>query len=93
MCMQLTDLSLADVKLWRDSVHSAYNFVRHGQPEVMIFKDASPHGWGVVLGGTTSKGVWSQSEAPQHINYLKMLAVYFALQAFQNHLEGKNMLE
>lgn len=47
MCMQLTDPSLASVKLYRDSVHSAYNFVRHGQPEVIIFTNAPSYGWGL----------------------------------------------
>ena len=89
--MQLTDPSLAEIKWWRDSVHSAYNFVQHSQPEITIFSDASPHGWGAVLGSTTSKGAWNPSEALHHVNYLEMLAVLLALRAFKAHLVGKHV--
>lgn len=88
-CMQLTDSSLADIKWWRDSLHSAYNVVRHNQPDITIFTDASSHAWGAVLGSITSKSAWSPSEALHHINCLEMLAVLFFSKAFQVHLEGK----
>ena len=57
MCIQLSDASLADIKWWRDSVHSAYNVVQHGKPEITMFTDASSYGWGPVLGSTTSKRI------------------------------------
>ena len=90
-CMQLTDPSIADMKWWRDSVHSAYNVVQHNQPEITIFTDASSHRFGAVLGRTASKGAWSPSKALHHISYLEMLAVLFVLEAFQVHLEGKHV--
>ena len=90
-CMQLTDPSIADMKWWRDSVHSAYNVVQHNQPEITIFTDASSHRFGAILGRTASKGAWSPSKALHHISYLEMLAVLFALEAFQVHLEGKHV--
>ena len=91
MCMQLTDPSLADIKWWRDSVHSAYNVVQHGKPEITLFTDASSSGWGAVMGSTTSRGAWSPSEALHHINNLEMLAVLLALKAFCAHLDGKHV--
>lgn len=91
MCIQLTDASLTDINWWRDLVHSAYNVVQHGQPEITIFTDALSYGWGAVLGSTSSKGAWSPSEALHHINYLEMLAVHFALKAFHTYLEGKHV--
>ena len=90
-CMQLTDRSIADMKWWRDSVHSAYNVMQHNQPEITIFTDASSHRFGAVLGSTASKGAWSPSKALHLISYLEMLAVLFALEAFQVHLEGKHV--
>lgn len=91
VCIQLTDASLTDINWWRDLVHSAYNVVQHGQPEITIFTDALSYGWGAVLGSTSSKGAWSPSEALHHINYLEMLAVHFALKAFHTYLEGKHV--
>ena len=35
-------------------------------------------------------GQWTTLEATHHINYLEMLAVFFALKAFQTHLLGKH---
>lgn len=34
---------------------------------------------------------WSPNEVFHHINYFEMLAVYFALKAFQAPLEGKHV--
>ena len=67
MCIQLTDASLADIKWWRDSVHSAYNVVLHSQPDITMFTDASSYGWGAVLGSTTSRAAWGPSEALHHM--------------------------
>ena len=38
-CMQLTDPSLADIKWWHDSVHSAYILVQHNQPRNYMKED------------------------------------------------------
>ena len=56
MCIQLTEATLADIKWWQESVHSAYNVVQHSKPEIAMFTDASSYGWGAVLGSTTSRG-------------------------------------
>lgn len=70
---------------------SAYNIVRHGQPEITTFTDASSHWWGAVLGSTTSKGACSPSKALHHIDYLEMLALSFTLKAFEEHPEDKHV--
>lgn len=66
---------------------SAYNVAQHGKPDMTVFTDASSYAWGAMQGSTTSKGAESLSEALHHINYIEMLAVRFALQAFHTHLE------
>ena len=37
-------------------------------------------------------GNWTPAESANHINYLEMLAVFFALKAFQTQLSGKHIL-
>ena len=52
-------------------------------PSVTIESDASTKGWGAVLNGQTrTGGIWSVQEQDYHINYLELLAVFLALQAF-----------
>ena len=39
-------------------------------------------GWGAVNGSLSASGRWSQSESKHHINYLELLASFYALQCF-----------
>ena len=34
-------------------------------------------------------GRWKSEEMTHHINYLEMLAIFFALQSFENHIANK----
>ncbi len=61
------------------------------EPEVTLFTDASSLGWGGVLDKVNIGGRWTPSEANHRINYLEMLAVFFALKAFQTQLCGKHV--
>ena len=59
-----------------------------GPPEQTLFSDASQHGWGAHLGDSLVSGVWSLKEKGLHINQLELLAVFRALQTFQQELAG-----
>ena len=48
-------------------------------------------GGGGVLSDLTCGGHWSLVEQTFHINYLELLAVLYALQSFQAHLEKKHV--
>ena len=53
-------------------------------PSVTIESDASNKGWGAVLEGQTQTGgVWMAEEVMHHINYLKLLAAFLAIKAFE----------
>ncbi len=41
--------------------------------------DASLTGWGAILEGRSSQGLWKDHHLSCHINHLEMLAVFFAL--------------
>ena len=53
-----------------------------GEPDIIIFSDASLSGWGAVCNGVTARGPWSAKDVSRHINELELLAAYFALQWF-----------
>ena len=57
-------------------------------PEQTLFSDASHYGWGAHLGDSLALGVWSPEKRRFHINHLEMVAVFLALQSFQQELSG-----
>jgi hypothetical protein len=89
--MKLSKASYDDLHWWVKSADSLFKPIGLSQPEVILFTDASNQGWGGVLGKATIGGRWSPSEANHHINFLEMLAVFFALKAFQTQLLGKHV--
>ncbi len=87
--MKLSDVSYADLHWWINSADSLYKPIALPHPDVTLFTDASNQGWGGVLSEQRSGGQGTTLEATHHINYLEMLAVFFALKAF--HISWANM--
>lgn len=50
--------------------------------DTVIECDASLAGWGAYSHGQPAQGRWSKLESSHHINYLELLAAFYALQAF-----------
>ena len=53
-------------------------------PRLSMSKDASNLGWGAFLHPYHVSGLWSPQEARLHINLLELLAVFLALQSFED---------
>ena len=53
--------------------------------------DASNMGWGARQGKLQTGGRWSQAETAHHINYLKLLAAFLALQCIAKSSNGITM--
>ena len=51
-------------------------------PDLVIFSDASLHGWGAVCDGSRTRGPWAAADLRRHINELELLAAFYALQVF-----------
>ena len=49
---------------------------------LIIASDASLLGWGTTCDGQPAQGQWSTLEVSHHINYLELLAAFYALQTF-----------
>jgi len=54
----------------------------------MIESDASNVGWGARQDELQTDRRWSLTETSYHINYLKLLAAFLALQCFAKHNRG-----
>ncbi len=58
----------------------------------MLTTDASLTGWGAILEGHSSQGLWKDQHLSWHINRLEMLAVFLALKNFLADLRGHHVL-
>ena len=85
-CM-LSDTSISDLQWWIDNIQTAYKLISQPPPTKTITTDASMLGWGCVMDGYDgSGGMWSAVEVTHHINLLELLAAFFALKAFRQHI-------
>ena len=48
-------------------------------------------GWGAATNYLSTGGLWTAEEAREHINYLEMLAVLFALKSFSTLNSNKHV--
>ncbi len=58
----------------------------------MLMTDASLTGWGAILEGHSSQGLWKDQHLSWHINRLESLAVFLALKNFLADLSGHHVL-
>ena len=89
--MSLNKEAEMELSWWIEHAPNSYNVVSHGQPDIVLTTDASSTGWGCTLGQNRTGGYWTKEEAQHHINYLELLAVFLALQAFSASLMGKHV--
>ncbi|KAF7246105.1 Transposon Ty3-I Gag-Pol polyprotein [Varanus komodoensis] len=55
-------------------------------PAVTLGTDASLLGWGAICSDVCTQGIWSHQDCRNHINFLELLAVFKALQSFEDVL-------
>ncbi|KAF7243259.1 Transposon Ty3-I Gag-Pol polyprotein [Varanus komodoensis] len=55
-------------------------------PTITLGTDASLLGWGAICSDLRTQGIWSQQDCRNHINFLELLAVFKALQSFEDVL-------
>ncbi|KAK6175966.1 hypothetical protein SNE40_014338 [Patella caerulea] len=79
--MAITDIMKKDLIWWINNVRAQSRAIYHGKIDMIITCDASLQGWGAVISDLEFEGRWSDSEKLHHINYLEMLACWFALKS------------
>lgn len=90
--MYISPTLSGDFRWWLNNIHYSENSIKPLKFELKIFSDASLTGWGIVCKGIKSHGLWDESEREHHINYLELLAAFFGLKCFADHLSNCNIL-
>ena len=61
--------------------------------DLVIHSDASLQGWGASSNSSNIGGAWKDEECSLHINYLELLAAWYAVMAFTNGQVHHNILD
>ena len=77
---------------WINNLDKSYNPIDTSKPDIELKTDAATSGgWGAVCNSTKTGGRWTDSEKEKDINYLEMLAIFFAIKSFVHLLAGKHV--
>lgn len=90
--MTLKEGVLEDLQWWRDNIMSANSRIKSHKYSIVITSDASRTGWGAEAGGVVTRGFWNPEDQKHHINYLELLAAFFALKCFAQELRDCEVL-
>ncbi len=78
---------------WRDLLWLKQGMILDmAHRRMVVMTDASNKGWGALLEGKPTFGLWSKEESGLHINCLEMLAVCHACQFFLPDIRGHHVL-
>jgi hypothetical protein len=82
--MTIPNSQIPILNWWVDNVSHAYKKISHGTPTIVLYSDASKHGWGGFNKTTGNKtgGLWSSAETELHINVLELKAAELTVKAF-----------
>ncbi|KYM95726.1 hypothetical protein ALC62_13632, partial [Cyphomyrmex costatus] len=90
--IQIKKSMFEDLQWWKDNIRISSNPIRKQDYTLEIFSDASRSGWGCFCNGTSAHGIWNEEERKHHINFLELLAAFFALRCFASDLSNKEIL-
>jgi predicted lactoylglutathione lyase len=90
--ISLTVNSKKEIQWWIENIQAQNGCsIKLGSINSTIFTDASNSGWGAWCGTNLVHGLWSESEAIEHINILELKAVWLALLAFASSLRNVHL--
>lgn len=80
--VSLSSSARDDIRWWVKNLSSSNGlcFLKK-DPDLVIYSDASLHGWGFVCDGVCSRGPWAGSDRLCHINELELLTAFYALKS------------
>lgn len=82
----------SDLDWWQNNSRIGINPIRTNQFSLEMSSDASTTGWGAYCQGLSSHGFWSVNEKKFSINYLELLAAFFALKCYASDLHDCEIL-
>ena len=89
--MRLSRQSVQEVQWWLDCIRKSGRPVRRGNPEIVLYADASNEGWGAHVQARTAGGRWDETEAEDHINVLELQAVKLGLESLCTEIEDQHI--
>ena len=89
--VHLSQAGIGELTWWINNIQSASNDVCCSDPYIVISSDASNEGWGCECQGVSSEELWLPVEKTFYINYLELIAAFFALKAFRAVLHNKHV--
>nr|WP_253308900.1 reverse transcriptase domain-containing protein [Rickettsia endosymbiont of Ceutorhynchus assimilis] len=81
-----------DFLWWIKNSMKSFNNLPSKDFKLSIFSDASTSGWGSYCEEKRAHGFWNRDELREHINYLELLAAFFAIRCFASNLSHSNIL-
>ncbi|CAD6218299.1 GSCOCG00011431001-RA-CDS, partial [Cotesia congregata] len=88
----ITDSMMEDLVWWRINAIIGSCPIRTHKYTLEIFSDSSLSGWGCYCKGKEAFGFWNKEERKNHINYLELLAAFFAIKCFTSKLSNQEFL-
>ena len=89
--MNVTSEMKSELKWWSDNIETQNRLINRGNPNISITTDASLEGWGAIRNTESVNGRWNENETKFHINYLELLAIYYALKTLCKDLQDKHI--
>ena len=89
--MYLSFQARIELNWWLGNISTSFDYIEQPKIDAVICSDASLFGWGAVMENISTGGQWSYTEATNHINYLELLAAFFALKSFYHAISGKHV--
>jgi len=81
-----------DLNWWQRNASIGKNPIRLHKFTAEISSDASLTGWGAHFQDRSTHGFWTKKEKQFSINYLELLAAFFALECFVSELRNCEIL-
>ena len=96
--ISLSGAAKTEIIWWKDNIFTASSDVHidRGEPDFVIYSDASKSGWGCSCKTGRTGGHWDSSESTNHINVLELKAAFLALQCFakdKKHIHIRLMMD
>ncbi|XP_044577644.1 uncharacterized protein LOC123260555 [Cotesia glomerata] len=81
-----------DLNWWKVNAAIGANPIRTQSYAMEIFSDSSLTGWSCYCDGVKAFRFWDENEQKKHINYLELLAAFFAIKCFASKLSNCEIL-
>lgn len=91
--LKIPNSIIPDLEWWQSKLPTATSPIKLNSYELIIYSDASRTGWGASHNNTNIHGFWKPNQKQEHINYLELLAAFYALKSFTKNIVNASILQ